>query len=204
MSITVEAYTGGNEAAKRLEYEIYLEEGFIEANEYGVVLENEDYPDFIHFVASENGVPVGSLRLVTDPQPRHEGIFRLASFTHFGIEDWARELLARADLASVVEVGTMVIRPGHRGGKAYAALFSKALEFCIMSGLRYAVSTVDAGFHDRLARRGIPMRHMGEPEFYMGSETIPVMVDIRELAQRVVAEQAAAGASAENERAMAS
>lgn len=194
MGLTVDVCPSGDEAAKRLEYEVYLHEGYIEANGRGLVLENLDYPEYVHFVAREGGKTVGSLRLVTDPKPRH-GIFRLNAFNHFSLRAWARDLMAGADPRSVVEVGTMVIHPEYRGGDAYMQLFSKSFEFALLKRFRYAVSTIDAAFYNRLRKRGVPFQEMGESRHYMGSETVPALIDIDQLARLLLGRHTAAGAA---------
>ncbi len=180
MEIHVDICPGGDPEAKRLEYDVYLHEGYIEANDQCEVIENADYPEFVHFVARVADRVIGSLRLVVDSRPRH-GVFKLASFTHFPLENWALETLGRTESEKVVEVGTMVIHPDFRGGEAYMQLFRKAFEFAVLKRFRYAVSTIDAGFFHRLLTRGLPFSAMGESMYYMGSETVPAIIDIDQL-----------------------
>ncbi len=176
---------GTDAEAARVEYEIYVAEGYIPPNEQGRVLENDHYPDFIHFVARDGNLVVGSLRLVVDPVPRF-GLFRLGAFAHFDLEPWVTPLLREVGLNHVVELGTMVIRPEYRGNETYLRLFEKAFEYGLMTRVRAGVATIDAGFCDRLERRGVPLVDLGPPRFYMGSETRPVLIDTPTLFCRVL------------------
>ena len=191
LDVQIDICPNGDADAMRLEYDVYLREGYIEPNDRHVVLENLDYPEFVHFVARANGKTIGALRLVTDPRPRH-GAFRLASFRHFSIHHWATDLLQRADQRRVVEVGTMVIDPEFRGGNTYVQLFQKAFEYAVLTRVHYALSTIDEGFFNRLIKRGLPFREMGERSFYMGSWTVPAMIDVEQLVRTMFGPQPAA------------
>jgi len=175
----------------RLEYDVYLGEGYIEPNDDHLVLENRDYPEFVHFVARADGKTIGALRLVTDAKPRYD-VFRLGSFRHFSIQEWAIDLLHSADQRRIVEVGTMVIDPEYRGGNTYAQLFQKAFEYTVLSRVHFALATIDEGFYHRLLKRGLPFREMGETRYYMGSHTVPALIDIEQLMRMMFGGQTSA------------
>jgi hypothetical protein len=189
--VQIDICPNGDAEAMRLEYDVYLREGYIEPNDEQIVLENRDYPEFVHFVARIDGRAIGSLRLVTDARPRH-GAFRLGSFKHFSIKKWATDLLHSADQRRVVEVGTMVIDPEFRGGNTYAQLFQKAFEYAVLSRVHLALATIDEGFFHRLRKRGLPFREMGEREYYMGSYTVPALIDVDQLVRMMFGPQTAA------------
>ena len=184
MDVQIDICPMGDPEAKKLEYDVYLREGYSEANSREEVLENIEYPDFIHFVARVNGEVIGALRLVVDTKPRH-GLFRLASFGHFSIHPWVQEALHGVELKKTVEVGTMVIKPEYRGGETYTLLFQKAFEYCLMKRLKFAMSTIDENFFNRLIKRGMPFKAMGERRYYMGSYTIPAIIDLEYLASMI-------------------
>lgn len=183
--ITVSIVHGADPEAERLEYDVYVAEGYIRPNSRKKVLENRHYPDFLHFVAHNGHRVVGSLRLVTDPRPRH-GQFRLGAFTHFKLDSWVKPMLHQIGLDHVVEVGTMVIRPEYRGSETYLRLFEKAFEYGLMRRVRAGLATIDAAFCDRLERRGVPLVNLGPSRCYMGSETRPVLIDMPRLVTRVL------------------
>ncbi len=194
LDVQIDVCPNGDAEAMRLEYDVYLAEGYIEPNDERVVLENRNYPEFVHFVARVDGRAIGSLRLVTDAQPRHD-VFRLGSFRHFSVQHWATDLLRSADQRRIVEVGTMVILPEYRGGSTYAQLFRKAFEYAVLSRVHYALATIDEGFYHRLIKRGLPFREMGETRYYMGSYTVPAIIDVEQLMRMMFGPQAS-GASA--------
>jgi hypothetical protein len=194
LEVQIDMCPNGDADAMRLEYDVYLREGYIEPNDEHLVLENRDYPEFIHFVARVDGRAIGALRLVTDARPRH-GAFRLGSFRHFAIQKWATDLLHSADQHRIVEVGTMVIDPDFRGGNTYAQLFQKAFEYAVMSRVHYALSTIDEGFFHRLLKRGLPFREMGETRHYMGSNTVPAIIDVEQLMRMMFGPQTSTAAA---------
>lgn len=184
-AIAVSIVHGADPEAERLEYDVYVAEGYIRFNSQKKVLENRNYPDFLHFVACHEQRVVGSLRLVIDPKPRF-GIFRLGAFTHFMLDSWVEPMLHEIGLDHVVEVGTLVIRPEYRGGDTYLQLFEKAFEYSLMRRVRVGLATIDAAFCDRLKRRGVPLVDLGPSSIYMGSETRPVLIDMPRLVTRVL------------------
>ncbi len=194
LDIQIDICPNGDADAMRLEYDVYLAEGYIEANDAHLVLENRDYPEFVHFVARIDGRAIGSLRLVTDARPRHD-VFRLGSFKHFSIQKWATDLLHSADQRRVVEVGTMVIDPEFRGGDTYAQLFQKAFEYAVLSRVHLALATIDEAFYHRLLKRGLPFREMGERRYYMGSYTVPALIDVDQLMRMMFGPQTATAAA---------
>lgn len=209
-NVVVDVCPMGDDAAFALEYDVYLREGYIEPNPFHRVLENADYPEFVHFVARIGDKTIGSLRLVTDAQPRH-GVFKLSSFRHFSVHEWALKLLASTESRQVFEIGTMVIDPEYRGGRIYTILFQKAFEFALLKRIRYSLTTVDEKFFHCLRKRGLPFHAIGEKQFYMGSETVPAMIDVEQLARMVLggglpseAERVSSGPSAPLQPAMAS
>ena len=189
--VQIDICPNGDAEAMRLEYDVYLREGYIEPNDEQIVLENKNYPEFVHFVARVDDRVIGSLRLVTDARPRH-GAFLLGSFGHFSIQKWATDLLRSADQHRVVEVGTMVIDPEFRGGNTYAQLFQKAFEYAVLSRVHLALATIDEGFFHRLRKRGLPFREMGERRYYMGSYTVPALIDVEQLVRMMFGPQTAA------------
>lgn len=181
-SLVVDLYPMGDREAFLLEYDVYLREGYIPPNAFHRVLENDYYPEFVHFVARHREKAIGSLRLVTDPTPRH-GIFKLNSFAHFPLFGWTKELLEDVESSRIFEIGTMVIQPEFRGGAAYNLLFQKAFEFAVLRRVKYSLATIDEQFFHRLCKRGLPFRAIGEKRYYMGSETVPAMIDVEQLAR---------------------
>ncbi len=202
LDVQIDVCPNGDKEALRLEYDVYLKEGYIEPNDEHIVLENRNYPNFVHFVARADGRVIGALRLVTDAEPRH-GVFRLGSFRHFAIQKWATDLLRSADQRRIVELGTMVIDPKYRGGNTYAQLFQKAFEYAVLGRVHYALATIDEGFYHRLLKRGLPFREIGETRYYMGSYTVPAMIDVEQLMRMMFGPQTA-GATARPAQAAAS
>ncbi|MCK5861016.1 MAG: hypothetical protein KAH38_00935 [Candidatus Hydrogenedentes bacterium] len=173
--IRVEVYTCSNSEIDDLEYEVYLDAGYIESNDAHRVLENDNYPDQHVVAVYSDDVLAGSVRLVMDSRPR-ETLFSLGCLDHFNIWPWAEKIIREVPQKQLMQVGTTVIREGHRGGAVFQAMFSKSLEIWLREQIHLSVTTIDEDFLGRLNRRKVSFIPMGDTVHYMGSRTVPIFV----------------------------
>lgn len=178
-----------------LEYEVYLDAGYIAPTPHRRVLENDDYPDHQVIAAFCGDILAGSVRAVIDARPEQR-LFSLHCFEPFQIWPWAEALLREVETEQLMQIGTMVIRDEFRGGAVRQALMQRLTEIFVEAGIRFAAATVDERFFNSLSSRNVPLVPMGDTLHYMGSRTVPVIVarewvtrgivpgSIRALAQR--------------------
>ncbi|MFA7691337.1 MAG: hypothetical protein GX117_07185 [Candidatus Hydrogenedentes bacterium] len=174
-TISLKTLSGVDEHVQTLEYEIYLEAGYIAPNPHRRVLENDCYPDHQVVVAFSGDKAVGSVRVVIN-SGANKHLFNLPCFEAFQIWPWADSLLREVDTDRLMQIGTMVIRPEFRGGTVRQALIQRLTEIFVEAGTRFAMATIDEHFYKNLRTRNIPLVPMGDTLFYMGSSTVPVMV----------------------------
>jgi N-acyl amino acid synthase FeeM len=182
-NLHVEVRSFRDSEVDRLEHDVYVRAGYIRPNRQRVVPQNMDFPPHKSLVAISDGVAVGSVRLVVDPAPAN-GLFSLKCFEAFTMHSWAESALSGVVPSEILQVGTMVIDEQYRGGRVLAALFQKALRLSMAWQVRFAVSTVDRRFFDVARRRYTSMRAMGEAKYYMGSVTVPALLDLDSLREK--------------------
>ncbi len=174
-SLYVKSLPPHDRQVEQLEYEVYSDAGYIAPNSERRVLENANYPDHDVAAVFSGDLIVGSVRLAIDPSPR-SSLFSLHCFDPFVIRPWAQTLLRETPPHRLLQVGTMVIREGYRGGAAFHLLFQSMLEKSLQARIRYAVASIDERFFLRLKSRNVPFVAMGETLEYMGSRTVPALV----------------------------
>jgi len=184
-TIRVEVYPRSTREIEELEYEVYVNAGYILPDKIRRVRENDDYPEHNIVAVYCDDLLVGSVRLVVDSHPE-DSLFSLRCFEHFDIWPWARRLLCEAPANRLMQVGTMVIREEYRSGFVFQAMFKRALEMLLHERIHFAVATIDEGLYNRLGSRKIPFVPMGETIHYMGSRTVPALVSREWLISGVV------------------
>lgn len=181
MAIRIELHHHEIPEAAYLEYEVYLQFGYIPPNHQKRVLENLDYPDHYHVVAYDGATLAGAVRFVNDPAPRF-GLFSLSCFKPFTLWPEAHAFLAQADPSCVVQIGTTVVREEYRGGSVVFPILRWGIDWMLENEhIRYAVTTIDERFFRALKRWGIPIQPMGPSLYYMGSVTVPAYIDLEQL-----------------------
>lgn len=158
-------------AAKTLEYETFLGENYVTSNEDHEVLEYRDYDDQSDFfIVVEASEVVGVLRRIRGSMKTIED-FTLPTST-------LEKLKGRTQ-----ELGTGAVRRDKRGtpGLAYiAALFRAVWQDSLRSGVQFWVFSLDKRiFHLVTKWFKFEIEELGPGVDYMGSFTIPAMLDIQ-------------------------
>jgi N-acyl-L-homoserine lactone synthetase len=178
----VDIVGASHEQAKKLEYEVFLRSGYIDANEQSEVIENHKYSDsrFVVVYDEETGKVAGSVRLVLESEKSINEL-EIAALHSFKVWPWMRRHIRRLNNRRLLQVGSMVIHESARGGKVLGLLIKKMIEVSWREGIRYGVSSIDERFYKVLVKKGYPIRQIGDKKYYMGSVTVPVMFDAYEL-----------------------
>jgi len=173
--VRIERRSREDEAARRLEYEVFLEAGYLESNDSCVVEEYDHYARSEFLVATVDGEPAGVVRLIyADDSLPHRGLPTLA---HYQIDDtWRQKILAMPE-AKLGEFGTIAVLKKFRHGRATYLLKRRAIIYPALKGYRYGLSLIDAGLLRRLQAAGHILEQIGESKFFMGSETVPVITN---------------------------
>ena len=174
-TVRLEVCPRSDRRVEELEYEVYVQAGYIAPNPHHRVLENDEYPDHLVVAAFFGDVLAGSVRVVIDSQPQ-EDLFSLHCFDPFRVWPWAEDMLQGVKAGGLMQIGTMVIREEFRGGAVCQAMLQRLIEIFVEARIHFAAATIDERFFKSLNARKVPLVPMGPTLHYMGSRTVPVLV----------------------------
>ena len=165
----------GDEEAQRLEYEVFVDSGYIEPNAQGHVLEYDAYPEAEFLVLTVDKAPAGAVRLIYDhARPFPE--MRIPTLTDFPLLPEVREQHSDLDCAESLEVGTMAIAKPYRGRQTLNTLLEAILHRSWEQGIWNIFASLDEKYFHFLVKHGYPFRAIGEKRHYMGSVTVPALL----------------------------
>lgn len=170
-------------AARRLHHDVYLQHGFIKQTQPEGVIDDEFLPQSTFVVALDAaGAVVGVCRQIG---PTRGGDLPVTK--HFEIEPGPRSFLAE-HVDECVEIGSLAVestRRAHHRHEISAGLYRFMWQDAMRgratgrSRIRYWLAAIDQGvlrlFRDRFKFNFVDI---GTPRPYMGSLTVPVVLDI--------------------------
>jgi GNAT superfamily N-acetyltransferase len=155
-------------AARGLEHDVFVAEGFIPRSDRRVV---EDYleldPQSRWYLAERDGEAAGVLRVMA-PAP-----FPVPAVRHFALFPGAREKLAGERYA---EVGTLAVAEAYRGTDTGLHLYRAAFGDAAREGTSAWVGVIEQWLLEHLNSFGFPFVPMGEPRHYMGGDCLPALM----------------------------
>ncbi|WP_019414426.1 hypothetical protein [Paenisporosarcina sp. TG20] len=144
-------------------------------SEVGFLLEDEQDPyesDSLYFVAKdqEKNEIVGVTRLIFKP------LLELATLEHFTIYDLDIKKLQKLDKNSYAEVSAFTKMPQHEVGMD---IIRTVFQYSLHHGITHWICCIDERVYKYLNRVfGPAFKIIGEPQVYLGSVTIPCILDI--------------------------
>lgn len=170
------------EGACIVEYETFLEAGYIEANSQQRVLEFEEYDPFSDFfVLIKDTLVIGMLRRM-----RPSTSLELKTLRDFEINpDWKElEKIAQTQPTLIEEIGTLGLLKEYRGlglRACVAALYRASWQDSVRRGVKYWLFSADAKLFWALSNWfGFAVQQIGHDKYYMGSQTIPAVLPIQQ------------------------
>ena len=167
---------GHDEAASRLEYEMFLRSGYVEANDERRVLCYDRYPRSVFICASDaSGDLRGTMRLIhatsTSWSETH-----FPTLDDFAVDEHWLERIHSLPARELVEVASMAVRPGtsRRCGRE---IIRQSMRYIWSRNIWFALSSVDSSYLRELRRRRLPFSQIGAEKLYMGSMTVPTFFD---------------------------
>ena len=172
-------------AALQLEYEIFVEAAYIGPNSESLVLEYAPFnavSDFV--VAFEEDQVVGVLRRI-----KYHADLGIKTLRDFDIRaEWRGmvEEACRNSPALVEEIGTLALKKERRGigGRAFTmSIYRVAWQESVRRGVKYWLFSVD----ERLFKTLVGLFGafaIGDPMHYMGSVTVPALLEIQRIRER--------------------
>jgi N-acyl-L-homoserine lactone synthetase len=158
------------ESAKRLRHEVFcLEKGWIDQAAYVGDAESDEYDDdAVHFLALENGVPVGTSRYLLGERTE------LPAAKYLSLEQF--------DVApyEVVEVSRLATRPQGRSQDAFVfvGLTLRMWEWAMEHSVTVWLAVADVPLYHMLTRMKMPLIAKGRPVDYLGSKCVPIAFDM--------------------------
>ncbi|MBF0432231.1 MAG: hypothetical protein HQK83_13180 [Fibrobacteria bacterium] len=176
----VKVLDSDNPEAIQLEYDVFLDSGYIKPNTDNVVSE---YASFTHswFVAIEQSGQLMGVSRIIPAACLKDGWRQLPTNIHFSLNKQIIAYFDSLENSHFFEVGTMAIRKSYRGGSVFRLLWKGVYHQAIQHNCHYGLSSIDADFYKILLQIGLPMESIGKPKYYMGSETVPVLIKIKEI-----------------------
>jgi len=170
--IKIELRDASDPEALRIEYEVFLDAGYISQNEFGRAVEYDKYPSSRFLVALVDGETAGVVRLISDSTGPVEKM-NLPTLKDFEIWPSAYETLRRYSPHEILELGTLAIVKKYRGTEVIRELSLSIISECLDCKIRCAIACIDEHFYKALARRRLPFRQIGDARLYLGSMTVP-------------------------------
>ncbi|MCA1031296.1 hypothetical protein LCL95_09690 [Bacillus timonensis] len=144
-------------------------------SEVGFFTENEQDPyenESLYFVAQEstNNDVVGVTRLIFNP------IEKLPTIENFSIYDLDLIKLQKLDKRCFAEVSAFTKMPQHEVGMD---IIQTVFQYSLQNGITHWICCIDERVYKYLNRVfGSVFKVIGEPKVYLGSNTIPCVLDI--------------------------
>lgn len=159
-------------AAKMLEHDVFVAEGFCEPSSQGVIDGYEHLnAQSQWYAAHTEEVVVGVLRVMESGPSQ---VPALASFVVAG--DVRSELAERR----FQEVGTLAISPPYRGTDVALHLYRAAFRAAVEGGVSVWLAVVEVWLLEHLQGLGFPFRQISESRYYMGGECLAASMSFDE------------------------
>lgn len=169
--------------ARKFQASRYLDAGYISARPPGGVIEDEWVVASTYHVARDvAGDVVGVCRFVG---PSELG---LPMLRHFNLDSsWSRVIGAAA--ATTYEMGALAADPNQPKFAVAAALYRQAVrQFRVCPGQVHLLAALDARLFRAMRRfMHFPFEQVGDPKFFLGSETVPAYLYLPAALERQVA-----------------
>ncbi|MCF6237773.1 MAG: GNAT family N-acetyltransferase [Candidatus Marinimicrobia bacterium] len=166
-------------AAQQLEYQVFLEAGYIDPNQEQLVLEYAKYSRSEFIITRDGPQLTGVVRLIyaNDERPTRG----LPTLENFNLYDEWQAKITRLATRRLGEFGTLAVLKAYRGGRSTYLLKQKLILHPVLKGYRYGVSLIDEGLLKHLVKGGYPLKQIGDKRYYMGSVTVPVLGSVYHL-----------------------
>lgn len=177
--------------AEEVEFSVFRESGYVSTQEE-LARDYEIYDQSTGFALTRlGGMPAGSVRMIFhNPEVGFKTI-NDAEKGELTIDDSGKELLDQLDMTKVMEIGTISI-PEHLRGKLESGLrlnsdlYGAIYAVSQARGIDWLIASFDHEYLDRFGKIfGASVTRIGPPKDYMGSPTVPVVINVEDAIQSV-------------------
>lgn len=150
----------------------YMEVGFLKSGEKDTYQEDSIY--FAAVYKEENKV-VGVNRLILKPMDH------LPTLKEFTIYELEREKLKQLEMYPYAEMSALTKAPNH---DCTLGMLRMTLQYSLNNEIYYWFCSLDHRVHKYMKRMfNFPFIQIGKPKVYLGSNTIPCILDLKETAE---------------------
>jgi hypothetical protein len=173
-----------------LEYRIFLESGYVEANPAERIADFDPYAsmEFLAAFTGDRHLPLdrrtlsGVVRLVYAPLARRMGPGLFPTIDHaeeLGIPTGILNRILAMNPRRCFDIATMAVSREDRDGRASKALIGAILVRVLgLPRLRHCFATIDTSFYRKLKERRLPFEDLGPSAMFMGSMSTAAMIDV--------------------------
>ena len=162
------------EEMKRLRHDVYLRCSFIDKPYPDRVIPDEaDNDNAIYIAAEAVGEIIGSIRLAAPP-------FKVLEELGDDIFMDAQSIVNQAVKESAVELGSLAVKHDTGYKRISGGLYKAVYLVCNIKGIKWWFIDIDERVYDALLRLGWKVTEIGPRHEYMGSMTVPGLMNTRE------------------------
>jgi N-acyl-L-homoserine lactone synthetase len=163
------AYDKLRDKAIRLHHQRYMEVGFFKENE-------KDHYESLstYFTAQKphDGEVVGVTRLI------FAKLEQLPTISNFNIYDIEKARLTQLERSRYAEISAFTKMPDHDVGMG---LIRTVLQYSLVNGVTHWICCIDERVYNYMHKMfKFPFRVIGVPQIYLGSQSIPCLLDLSE------------------------
>ncbi len=162
-----------------MEYQVFLKARLIKPNVEKRVHDYAIYTNTEFICAFYDNILTGVVRLIYPDNPKL--INELPTLKQFSISVHYKTYIESLPPKRLAEIGTMAILPAYRKGKTAQLLRRKIITYPISKGYRYGLSLIDQEYFNYIRNLGYQISQIGESRHYMGSLTVPTLVNAYDL-----------------------
>ena len=164
------------EIARRLHHDVYLRVGYIEEPVPSGMIEDGYHPYSDYVIAIlENGRPkrrgevVGVMRIIKNSELSYP------TLNEFMVLKKVKNWIDSIDQEGIIEVGSLCVKPGYSAAKG---LYRYAWQYSKIRRDTLWLACIDKTLFEVLKRRyQFYFKKIGREQFYLGSVTVPAMLD---------------------------
>jgi len=161
-------------AAKALCHDVYLEFGYIEKRfPEGIIPEDRNDGESMYIVARTGDCVCGTIRLRYGVSPF--SVFRAWAQK---LDQDSRDTLTRISTEPRAELGRLAVSANFRTGKVSQGLYKSAWLLALIKQIAWYLIRVDQRALTSLERCGYYVQRIGPPLYWMGSPTVPAVMEI--------------------------
>lgn len=164
---------------KRLRHDVYLRCSFIDKPYPDrIIPDDADNKQAIYIAARAGNDIIGSIRLAAPP-------FKVLEELGSNLYEDAESIVEQALKDGAVELGSLAVRQESGYSRISGGLYKAVYLVCNVKGIRWWFIDIDERVYNALLRLGWKVTEIGPRHEYMGSTTVPGVMNTQEQTQNI-------------------